>query len=82
MTDLEKRAITVLLSVKVPEQVWHGRRIEALNMLMKVDPKRNLGVSQKADLWFLVWRYRRQIDDEQLIRTANELVNGAMSLAF
>ena len=82
MTDLEKRAVTALLSVKVPEQLWHGRRIEGLNMLMTVDPDRKLYTGLRADLWFLVWRYRRQIDDKEVVRYADEVVNGAMNLAF
>ena len=82
MTDLEKRAVTALRSVKMPEKNWHARRAESLNMLMTLDANRKLDVGQKADLWFLVWRYRRQVDDAQLVATANEIVNGAMSLAF
>jgi hypothetical protein len=82
VTDLEKRAVTALRSVKMPEKNWHARRAESLNMLMTLDANRKLDVGQKADLWFLVWRYRRQVDDAQLVATANEIVNGAMSLAF
>ncbi len=82
MTELEQRAVTVLRSVKMPEQTWHGRRAEFLGGLLMLDANRKLSVDQKADLWFLVWRYRRQIDDGQLVATANEIVNGAMSLAF
>lgn len=82
MTDLEKRAVTVLLSVKMPEQNWHWRAAERLNMRMTLKPDERLSVSDRSDLWFLVWRYRRQIEDGQLIATANEIVNGAMSLAF
>ena len=82
MTDLEKRAVTALRSVKMPEQTWHGRRTEFLNGLMTLDVTRKLTVEQKADLWFLVWRYRRQIDDYDLVATATSMVTGAMSLAF
>ena len=82
MTDLEKRAITVLRSVKMPERTWHGKRAESLNGLMTISPDRQLPIDQKADLWFLVWRYRRQIDDYDLVATAKSMVTGAMSLAF
>ena len=82
MTELEIRAVTVLRSVKMPEQNWHGRRAEFLSGLLLLDANRKLSVDQKADLWFLVWRYRRQIDDGELVRTADDMVNGAMSLAF
>lgn len=82
MTDLEKRAVELLLKVKVPEKTWHGARIEALNMWMSLQPERSLRLSDASDLWFLVWRYRRQIDDSEIVRKANELVNGALDLAF
>jgi hypothetical protein len=82
VTDLEKLAVTTLRSVIVPEQVWHGHAIERLNMRMTIKPDDGLPVSDRADLWFLVWRYRRQIDDDKLIREANKMVNGALSLEF
>jgi len=37
---------------------------------------------QFNDLWFLVWRYRRQIADLDVVTKANEIVNGALSLEF
>jgi hypothetical protein len=82
VTDLEKRAVTALRSVKMPEKNWHGSRAEYLNGLMQLDPKVHLSEWQGADLWFLVWRYRRQIEDAEVVIKANEIVNGAMSLAF
>jgi hypothetical protein len=82
VTDLEKRAVTALRSVRMPEVNWHARRADSLNVLMMVDPDKRLSVDQKADLWFLVWRYRRQIDDCDLVATAKSMVTGAMSLAF
>ena len=82
MSDLEIRAITALRSVKMPEPTWHGRRAEFLNGLMTLDPHSHLCIDQKADLWFLVWRYRRQIDNYDLVATAKSMVTGAMSLAF
>lgn len=82
MTDLEQRAIRLLLDVKVPDKNWHGARIESLNMRLTVQPDMPLPLSDRSDLWYLVWRYRRQIDDNDIVRKANELVNGALSLAF
>ena len=82
MTELEQRAITALHHVKMPSKTWHADRAEALNARMLLFPDRPLAVDQKADLWFLVWRYRRQVDDPVLFRAANEMVNGALSLEF
>lgn len=82
MTELEQRAIRLLLEVKVPEKGWHGARIESLNMRKTLHPEMRLPVNEQGDLWFLVWRYRRQIDDAEIVAKANELVNGALSLSF
>ena len=82
VTALETRAVVALRSVIMADRGWHARRREFLNGLMSQEPHTRLEHLQAADLWFLVWRYRRQIDDAQLIATANEVVNGAMSLAF
>ena len=82
MTDLEKRAITALRSVKMAEQLWHARRAEDLDWLMTLDPNRRLVGMQDADLWYLAWRYRRQIVDREVVAHAIEIVKGAMSLAF
>jgi hypothetical protein len=82
MTDLEKRAIRLLLDVKVPDKNWHGARIKSLSLRMACQPESRLPLSETSDLWFLVWRYRGQIDDNEIVNKANELVNGALSLAF
>lgn len=82
MTDLEQRAIRLLLEVKVPEVTWHGARVESLNMRLTLEPDKPLPSFEAADLWFLVWRYRRQIDDLQIVAKANELVNGVLSLSL
>ena len=82
MTGLEKRAIRSLRDVKMPEGNWHGRRAEFLYGVMALDPHRRLTAEQAGDLWYLVWRYRRQIADCEVVMHANEIVNGAMSLAF
>lgn len=82
MTDLEQRAIRALRDVKVPAKNWHGTRIEALNMRLAVIPDAGLGCTDQADLWFLVWRYRRQIEDAAVVAYADELVNGEKSLSF
>lgn len=82
MTDLEQRAIVALRDVRVPDKNWHGARIEALNMRLTVMPLTKLGCSEEADLWFLVWRYRRQIEDAAVVAHADELMNGARHLSF
>ena len=82
MTDLEKRAIAALRSVKMPEQTWHARRAEELCRILENTPNWRLYPHEAADVWFMVWRYRRQVTDADVVAKANEIVNGALSLEF
>jgi hypothetical protein len=82
MDALETRAVVALRSVKMPEKGWHARRAEFLNGLMMLEPHRRLWSTEAGDLWFLVWRYRRQIADVDVVAKADEIVNGALSLEF
>jgi hypothetical protein len=49
---------------------------------MTLTPHDRLADTQAGDLWFLVWRYRRQIQDHEVVAHADEIVNGAMHLAI
>ena len=82
MTGLEQRAIRALREVQMPEQGWHARRAELLYGFLVLDPGRKLDTGNASDLWYLVWRYRRQVADAEVVREANRIVNGAMNLAF
>lgn len=82
MTDLEQRAVRALRGVRVKHTAWNNRCVAALNNFLTVGPEARLGITQEADLWFLVWRYRRQIADHKVVAHADELMNGARSLSF
>jgi len=82
MTDLEKRAITALRSVKVPDKNWHACKIKVFVAWAASYPDSPMLSFDAADLWFLVWRYRRQIADQEVVARADELLNGALHLAF
>jgi hypothetical protein len=82
VTVIELRAIAALRSVRMPPKNWHARCVFRLDSEATANPGRALGVTEAADLWFLVWRYRRQIADADVVTYADELVNGARSLAF
>lgn len=82
MTDLEKRAVTALRSVKMPEKNWHADCVKRLVAWVTSYPDSRLHSPDAADLWFLVWRYRRQITDAGVVAKADEIVNGAMRLEF
>lgn len=82
MTDLEKRAIAALYQVSANPYSWHPRRIAALNLRATVTPAARLKCTEAADLWFLVWHYRRQIADAAVIAEADRLRNGALRLIF
>jgi hypothetical protein len=82
VTDLEQRAIRALRGVSMPEEVWHWRRAEYLYFRLQVFPNAKLVETQIADLWYLCWRYRRQITDQEIVARADYIVNGAMQLAY
>jgi len=82
MTDLEKRAIAALQQVRFPREGWYENRARFLNMKMVCSARARLVETQAGDLWYLVWKFRRQIRDDAVIAYADELVNGAMRLAF
>jgi len=78
----EQRAIRELRGVRMPESNWHGKRAAHLYTLFLNEPHSRLSCSDAGDLWFLVWRYRRQIENREVVAHADELMNGAKSLAF
>lgn len=80
MTELEQRAVRALRGVKVYHKGWHDARVKELNMWLDLKPEAWLGCTQQADLWFLVWRYRRQIADREVVTHADELVHGVKIL--
>lgn len=82
MTELEKRAITALRAVSMPLGNWHAHRVAWLYRMAMTYPDTRIDSTQAGDLWYLVWRYRRQIADHEVVMHACEIVNGAMSLAF
>lgn len=82
MTVLEIRAVRALRGVRVAHSTWHDRRVEALNKWLDFKPEARLGITEEADLWFLVWRYRRQIDDAAVVARADELIHGRQTLKF
>jgi hypothetical protein len=82
MTEIEKRAILALQAVAMPKETWHGRRAEYLHMRLQVMPNARLVETQAGDLWYLCWRYRRQITDAAVVERADYIVNGALHLAF
>jgi hypothetical protein len=82
MTDLEKRAIRVLQDVRMPQEGWHARRAQYLFFRLTMQPAARLVETQAGDLWYLVWRFRRQIADREVVAHADNLVNGALHLAF
>lgn len=79
---MEKRAVEALLRVKMPMQSWHRSYRSFLLDRLRNAPLEKLLTKQRADLWFLVWTYRRQVEDFSVKAQADEIVNGAKSLAF
>lgn len=71
-----------LLGIAYAPEGWHKSRAHTLYRLFLHDPNCKLNFLEEADLWFLIWRYRRQVRDAELVTHSDEVVNGAMSLRF
>lgn len=82
MSDLEKRAVLALLDVRCKPETWHARRIAQLDLKRALRGEARLIVTESADLWFLVWHYRRQITDAGVVAEADRIRNGALNLIF
>lgn len=82
MTPIEQRAATSLTCVRYAPETWHEKRARELFRVYHRDPLARLSTNEQADLWFLVWNYRRQVRDVEVVAHADELVNGALSLRF
>lgn len=82
MTVLEQRAIRLLVGVAYAPHSTHTRAAHALYKLFLDDPLWNLSAEQQANLWFLIWHYRRQVNDAEVVARADELVNGALHMEF
>jgi hypothetical protein len=82
MTDLEQRALLLLPRIRYAPGIWHEPRAKSLRRLWDKAPDWNLSEHDRNDLWFLVWHYRRQVDDATVVARANEAVNGQVALRF
>jgi hypothetical protein len=82
MTDVEQRAARLLDRIRYAPDIWHEQRAKALFRICNKEPRWKLTASEQADLWFLIWHYRRQVSDAELIGYANEVVNGQVALKF
>jgi hypothetical protein len=82
MTDLEQRAMPLLLGIAYNPHSWHKMRAHSLYRLFQNDPLWKLTDHEKHDLWFLIWHYRRQVRDTECVAHADEVVNRALSLRF
>jgi hypothetical protein len=82
MTDLEQRAAQLLPQIRYAPDMWHEPRAKFLYRVWKSDPLWNLTALEQADLWWLIWHYRRQVDDADLVWRADEVTNGVLALRF
>jgi hypothetical protein len=82
MTDIEQRAAKMLDRIRYAPNIWHEPRAKTLYRLSQSCPHWNLTALEQADLWFLIWHYRRQVNDTELIGRAGEVVNGQVALRF
>ncbi len=82
MTNLEQRAAQCLYRIRYAPGNLHEPRAKTLHRLWKNDPLWSLSFLDQADLWFLIWHYRRQVNDAELVAHADTVVNGALELKF
>jgi hypothetical protein len=82
MTGIERRAMEALESIRYAPYLWHEARAFALVRLWKSDHLWHLSQHEQNDLWFLIWHYRRQVFDAEVISCANEYINGALPLRW
>jgi hypothetical protein len=82
MTLLEQRAMQVLPSISYAVQTWHQPRAHSLFRVFRSDPLWPLSTHELDDLWFIVWYYRRQVNDPELVARASEHLHGALALRW
>lgn len=82
MTDLEQRAAKLLKGIRYAPAMWHEPRAQSLFRLCNRDPNRKLTAHEQADLWFLIWHYRRQVNSAEAVARAGEVVNGQVAMRF
>ena len=82
MSDLEQRAIRVLMGPGV--KVWRGDwpRVTNLYLLWRADPLWTLSAAESKSLWSLLWKFRRQITDRELLAEADLRVNNRLCLTL
>ena len=82
MTSIEQRAVKLLPNLAYAPNTWHQDRAKTLYRFLHSDPLWTLTALEQADLWFLIWNYRRQVQDAELVARADEIRNGALALRF
>jgi hypothetical protein len=82
VTVIEQRAAKLLPEIRYATETWHEPRAKTLFRLCNSDPLWSLTALQQEDLWFLIWHYRRQVADAEVVARADEFRNGALSLRF
>lgn len=82
MTSLEQRAVQKLVTIEYAPVGNHQQLARKLYRLWVSDPLWSLSPLEQAELWFLIWHYRRQIEDVEIVAYADEVRNGALALRF
>jgi hypothetical protein len=82
MTDLEQRAAKLLPRIRYAPGIWHEDRAKWLHRVGEKQPDWKLTAHDQADLWFLIWHYRRQVPEARVVAHADEVINGQVALRF
>jgi hypothetical protein len=79
---MEQRAARLLPRIRYAPDTWHEPRAKTLFRICDKEPCWKLTALEQSDLWFLIWHYRRQVKEIELVARAGEVVNGQVSLRF
>lgn len=82
MTDLERRAALAVAPSRVTYLPGSHHKRLAYSLVRQAAQPAEITPRQAAALWGLVWRYRRQIADVDLIEHARRLTVPDVSGAF
>lgn len=73
-TDLQRRAVEALARLCFDPRGQAAGFVKGLQSMLRFGARTSLSPKQSQFLWALVWRRRTDIDDEELIRTAKDML--------
>jgi len=82
VTAIEREAVAALMGCSFPKLRDDVGFVKHLSYRDQLEPHTVLTFREEERLWRCVWRYRRQIADQNVLARADQTVNGALALRF